>query len=56
VSYGGTLQLFGKKGTTFDGVTPVASDTGKSWRRLATNFVTGGDTFDVDGVVDWTGE
>ena len=53
VSYGGTLQLFGKKGSTFDGLTPVASDTGKSWRRLATNLVTSGDSFDVDGEVDW---
>ena len=53
VSYGGTLQLFGKKGSTFDGLTPVASNTGKSWRRLATNLASNGDTFDVDGAVDW---
>jgi hypothetical protein len=30
VSYGGTLQLFGKKGSTFDGLNPSPQDTGKS--------------------------
>ncbi len=55
VSYGGTLQLFGKKGSTFDGLTPDPSNTGTSWRRLATNIKPGAasSTFDVDGVVDW---
>ena len=30
VSYGGTLQLFGEKGSTFDGLTPNPANTGKS--------------------------
>ena len=34
VSYGGMLRLFGKKGSTFDGLTPDAANTGKSWRRF----------------------
>ena len=38
VSYGGTLQLFGKKGSTFDGLDPTPSSTGKSWTRLITNL------------------
>ncbi len=53
VSYGGTLQLFGKKGSTFDGLNPTASNTGKSWRRLASNLKAADTLLDVDGVVDW---
>ena len=55
VSYGGKLNLFGKKGSTFDGLDPNPANTGTSWRRLATN-IKGGETsstFDVDGAVDW---
>ena len=53
VSYGGTLQLFGKEGSTFDGLTPKPQNTGKSWRRLVTDLKATGDRFDVDGTVDW---
>jgi hypothetical protein len=55
VSYGGTLQLFGKKGSTFDGLDPTPSSTGKSWTRLTTNLAMGEMTFQVAGQVDWTG-
>jgi len=35
VGYGGTLQLYGKKGATYDNLKPLASsDTGTSWERL----------------------
>ena len=38
VSYGGSLQLFGKKGSTFDGLDPNAFEhRQKSWTRLTTN-------------------
>ncbi len=53
VSYGGTLRLFGKEGSTFDGMAPDPSNTGKSWRRLATDVAAKGEEFDVDGTVDW---
>ena len=53
MSYGGTLRLFGKKGSTFDGLTPDPANTGKSWRRLITNLKTTDTQFDVDGQVDW---
>ncbi len=53
VSYGGTLQLFGKKGSTFDGLYPPSSDTGKSWRRLVTDLKQTADELGVDGEVDW---
>ncbi len=53
VSYGGTLRLYGKKGSTFDGLAPDPANTGKSWRRLSTNLKTTDTQFDVDGEVDW---
>jgi len=55
VSYGGTLRLFGKKGSTFDtdALDPDPENTGTSWTRLVTNLAAKGATFDVNGVVDW---
>ncbi len=53
VSYGGTLRLFGKKGSTFDGLNPPPSDTGASWRRLITDVKKDSTSFDIDAVVDW---
>ena len=55
VSWGGTLQLFGKQGSTFDGADPdviVKSGSGKSWRRLAAT-ARGGDKILLDEAVDW---
>lgn len=53
VSFGGTLQLFGKKGASAD---PQTADTsGKSWARL-TKTLTGSGTenmFTLDRAVDW---
>ena len=53
VSYGGTLRLFGKKGSTFDGLTPDPKNTGTSWTRLTSKIKTGDKTFTVSGAVDW---
>ena len=54
VSYGGTLQLFGKKGSTFDGLTPTPSNTGTSWTRLVQNLKGEETQFNVAGKMDWT--
>ncbi|HKD66941.1 MAG TPA: G8 domain-containing protein [Candidatus Binataceae bacterium] len=54
VSFGGTLNLFGKKGATFDTkIDPKKSY--KSWVRLKGSLKPGAatDTLTVDGVVDW---
>ncbi len=56
VSYGGTLQLFGKRGSTFDGEDPnvvVNSGSGTSWRRLAATARVGSTTIELDQAVDW---
>ncbi|HEX7288012.1 MAG TPA: G8 domain-containing protein [Candidatus Angelobacter sp.] len=53
VSYGGTLRLFGQKGTVKDPQMPNSS--GRSWARLGTNLAGGKNekTFVLDRVVDW---
>jgi len=53
VSFGGTLQLFGQKGSVKD--PQISSYSGKSWVRLNTTLVGGKaeKTFVVDRVVDW---
>jgi hypothetical protein len=51
VSYGGTLQFFGKKGATYGDVRP--SDSGTSWVRLAQTLTPGGTTLLLDRPVDW---
>ena len=53
VSYGGTLKLFGKKGSTFDGIAPDPKLTGTSWTRLSSNLDTNMKEFTVDGEMDW---
>ena len=52
VSYGGTLQLFGKKGATYlPGLLP--SSSGRSWARLNQNAAAGTTTLVLDRAVDW---
>jgi cell migration-inducing and hyaluronan-binding protein len=52
VSYGGTLQLFGKKGATYlPGLLPASSGT--SWARLNQNAAAGATTLVLDRAVDW---
>jgi hypothetical protein len=51
VSYGGTLQLFGKKGATYG--TVDAANSGTSWVRLAQTLSAGGRTLVLDRPVDW---
>ncbi|MFZ0313304.1 MAG: G8 domain-containing protein [Candidatus Korobacteraceae bacterium] len=51
VSYGGTLQLFGKKGATYS--TLPLSNSGTSWARLAASVSTGATALTLDRVVDW---
>jgi hypothetical protein len=59
LSYGGTLQLFGKKGATYAGREKSIckegdpSCTGTSWVRLLGSLKPGVRTLVVDGVVDW---
>ncbi len=61
VSYGGTLQLFGKKGATYTGSALTGcqesdpSCTGTSWVRLNKNALPGDKQLQVDGAVDWQG-
>jgi hypothetical protein len=50
VSYGGTLQLYGKKGAVYDARN--VSDSGRSWAHL-TQSVSGGNTLVLDRVVYW---
>jgi hypothetical protein len=52
VSYGGTLQLFGKKGGTYGTVDP--SNSGTSWVRLNKTLNPGDSTLVLDRPVDWT--
>src|SRR5580704_7823254 len=52
VSYGGTLQLFGKKGATY--ATLPVSSSGTSWARLSKDVVPGDPAKVVlDRTVDW---
>jgi hypothetical protein len=58
VSYGGTLQLFGKKGALYGGTTPcdpsTSSCSGTSWGRLVGSLKPGGTSLSVDrAVTDW---
>ena len=53
VSYGGTVQLFGRKGATTDPETgPAPSDSGRSWVRLAKTLNPGDTTIYLDRKVD----
>ncbi len=51
LSYGGTLELYGKKGATYGPVEP--SNSGTSWVRLAQTLAPGGATLALDRPVDW---
>jgi hypothetical protein len=51
VSYGGTLQLFGKKGATYSTLTPANSGT--SWARLNRSVKKSDTTLVLDRTVDW---
>ena len=51
VSYGGTLQLYGKKGASYDLVDPF--DSGSSWVRLDKTLRPGDTTLTLDRAVDW---
>ena len=51
VSYGGTLQLFGKKGATY--TTVDSSNSGTSWVRLNQTLQPGDTTLMLDRAVDW---
>ena len=52
VSYGGTLQLFGKKGATYlPQLLPASSGT--SWARLNQTILKGSTTLVLDRAVDW---
>ncbi len=56
VSYGGTLQLFGQKGATYDGTNVQPSNSGKSWVRLAKDLKGAESELTVDdheNPVDW---
>ncbi len=50
VSYGGTLKLFGEKGSISD-ITINPADSGKSWLRLKGSLNKGDQTLTVDGDV-----
>jgi G8 domain len=51
VGFGGTLQLFGKKGATYGAVD--SSNSGTSWVRLAQTLNAGGTQLVLDRPVDW---
>jgi hypothetical protein len=51
VSYGGTLQLFGKKGASYGSVKPFSSET--SWARLNSSVSAGATSLVLDRTVDW---
>src|SRR5215472_9423567 len=55
VSYGGTLNLYGKKGAIYPAVPLPAWNSGTSWVRLAQNIdpSQSGTQLVVDRVVDW---
>lgn len=59
LSYGGTLQMFGKKGATYSGSEISAckeddpSCSGTSWVRLNAVLSPGDQELKVDGAVDW---
>src|SRR5262249_275640 len=51
LSYGGTLELYGKRGATYGTVPP--SSSGTSWVRLAKTVQPGGTTVALERAVDW---
>jgi hypothetical protein len=51
VSYGGTLALYGAKGSSYG--TLADSDSGRSWARLNASTSAGGTTLVLDRAVDW---
>ena len=51
VSFGGTLQLFGQKGSTLADLPP--SESGTSWVRLAQTAPADSSTLQLDTPVDW---
>jgi G8 domain len=51
VGFGGTLQLFGKKGATYASVD--SSNSGTSWVRLNQTLQPGDTTLALDRAVDW---
>ena len=51
VSYGGTLAMYGSKGSTFGDT--LDSDSGHSWARLNATTAPGGTTLVLDRAVDW---
>ncbi len=53
LSYGGTLQLFGDKGSTLDSTMIDPKNSGKSWVRLNGSLKKGDQTLTVDRAVDW---
>jgi hypothetical protein len=61
LSYGGTLQLFGRKGATYCASFPCPdkdpalspSNTGTSWLRLNGSLKPGATSLTVTGAVDW---
>jgi hypothetical protein len=52
LSYGGTLQLFGKKGATYS-PSLLPSNSGTSWARLNKTIFKGNNTLVLDRAVDW---
>jgi len=54
VSYGGTLQLFGKKGASYDAnIDTMPWSSGTSWARLNADLAPHTSTVTLDRVVDW---
>ena len=59
VSFGGTLQLFGKKGATYANDTEFPNidtkpwQSGRSWARLGASAAKGDPQVTLDRVVDW---
>lgn len=51
VSYGGTLNLYGEKGSTFSNL--ESSDSGMSWARLDGTVNKGATQLKIDREVDW---
>ena len=53
VSFGGTIQMYGVKGTTINDASLDKSDSGTSWVRLAKDLNTTDDTLTVNKPVNW---
>lgn len=52
VSYGGTLRMFGKKGSTLED-TLTSDDSGTSWARLDGDIGVGAEQLKISKPVDW---